>query len=109
MAVIADLLGSEPVPTTVADMRDWMRAIRPELAAGRQAHEAVRFLLLPPVPLVARGPYGVIAAAAVGSLPVWARRQLWLPSPPLVDPLVVRPGARLLLASLGWALRAQPA
>lgn len=109
MATVAELLGSEPVPTTVSEMRTWIRDVRPELSAGRQAHDAVRFLLVPPVPLVARGPYGVVAAAAVGLLPAWARRQLWLPSPPLSDPLVVQPTAKVLLASLGWALRAEPA
>jgi len=39
-----------------------------------------RFLLLnPPLPLVARPPYGVLAAAAVSLLPGWARRPLHLP------------------------------
>lgn len=110
MAQVAERLGSAPVPTTVADLRVWLREVRPELSAGGQARDAVRFLLLPPVPLVARGPYGVIAAAAVGLLPTWARRMLWLPSPPLADPLVVRPAAKLLLGGMDWALRAdQPA
>ena len=106
MSVVADLLGSEPVPTTVAELRQWLDDIRPELTAGRQARDAVRFLLLPPVALVARGPYSLIAAASVGLLPGWARRHLWLPNPPLVDPILVQPSARFLLASLGWALRA---
>lgn len=109
MSVVAEMLGSEPVPTSVAGVKEWLHDVRPELAAGRQARDAVRFLLLPPVPFVARGPYGVIAAAAVGLLPTWARRQLWLPSPPLTDPLVVQPAAKVLMASLGWALRAEPA
>lgn len=107
MATVAKLLGSDPVPTSVAELRTWLHDVRPELAVGSQARDAVRFLLLPPVPLVARGPYGVIAAASVGLLPAWARRQLWLPSPPLVDPLVVQPAARLLLTGLGWALKAE--
>lgn len=106
MAQIARRLGGEAVPTTVADMRIWLHEVRPELAVGAQARDAVRFLLLPPVPLVARGPYGVIAAAAVGLLPSWARRMLWLPSPPLADPFVVRPAAKVLLGGLDWALRA---
>lgn len=109
MATVAARLGSERVPETVADLDAWLRDVRPELVAGRQARDAVRFLLFPPVSLVARSPYGVIAAAAVGLLPTWARRQLWLPSPPLADPLVVRPTARALMAGLEWALRAEPA
>ncbi|QGG93943.1 oxygenase MpaB family protein [Actinomarinicola tropica] len=106
MAQVAERLGAEAVPRSVAEMRLWLRSVRPELSAGSQARDAVRFLLLPPVPLLARGPYGVIAAAAVGLLPAWARRMLWLPSPPLSDPLVVRPAAKVLLGGLDWALRA---
>lgn len=108
MAVVGRELGAEDVPTDVAGLRRWLQGVRPELMAGRQAHDAVRFLLLPPVPLVTRGPYGLIAAAAVGLLPPFARRALWLPQPPLVDPLVVRPTTRLLMSSLGWALAADP-
>ena len=108
MAVIARLLGGEDVPESVAEMRTWLQRVRPELVVGRQARDAVGFLLSPPVSLVARPAYAVIGAAAIGSLPGWARRKLWLPSAPLSDPLVVRPAARMLLASLGWALQIDP-
>ena len=39
---------------------------------------------LPPLPLVARAPYGVLAAAATSLLPGWARRPL-LPAVPAAD------------------------
>jgi uncharacterized protein (DUF2236 family) len=104
MAVVAREIGADDVPTDVAELRTWMQGVRPELMAGRQAYDAVRFLLVPPVPLVTRGPYGLITAAAVGLLPTFARRMLWLPQAPLVDPFVVRPATRLLMSSLGWAL-----
>jgi uncharacterized protein (DUF2236 family) len=107
MAVVASRIGAEDPPTTVAGLRDVLIDFRPELAAGRQAHDAVRFLLVPPVPLVTRGPYGLIAAAAVGLLPTFVRRMLWLPRPPLSDPLLVRPAAKLLMSGLGWAMTAE--
>jgi uncharacterized protein (DUF2236 family) len=104
MAVVAERIGAEAPPTDVAGLREVLVDFRPELMATRQAHDAVRFLLLPPVPLATRGPYGLIAAAAVGLLPTFLRRMLWLPQAPLSDPLVVRPATRVLMSSLGWAL-----
>jgi uncharacterized protein (DUF2236 family) len=106
MAVLGELLGAESLPRTVVGMRAWIDSIRPELAVGRQAREAVGFLLSPPVGLLARPAYAVVSAAAIGLLPGWARRKLWLPLAPLTDPVLVRPAARSLLVALGWALDA---
>jgi uncharacterized protein (DUF2236 family) len=110
MARLGHLIGAEQPPTSVAEMRAAMERFRPELHIGRQARDAVRFLLVPPFPLVARPAYGVVAGAAVSLLPSWARRMLWLPIAPGVEPLVVRPAATVLMRVLGWALspQAQP-
>lgn len=108
MSRVCAALGGEPAPTDVDELRAWIHRVRPELAVGAQARDAVRFLLAPPVPLAARGAYGVISAAAVGLLPGWARRKLWVPAAPLADPLVVRPATRALLGGLGWALGPPP-
>lgn len=107
MAEIARRLGAEDPPTDEASLAARVQAFRPELRASGQAREAVRFLLVPPVPLLARGAYGLIAAAAIASLPGWAQRELWLPVPPLVDPLVIRPAALTLTRTFGWALATQ--
>lgn len=107
MAEIARRLGAEDPPTDEASLAARIEAFRPELRASGQAREAVRFLLVPPVPLLARGAYGLIAAAAIASLPGWAQRELWLPVPPLVDPLVIRPAALTLTRTFGWALATQ--
>ena len=104
MALVAERIGAAPVPTSVAGLREVLISFRPELQATRQAHDAVRFLLFPPVPLATRGAYGLITAAAVGLLPTFVRRMLWLPQAPLSDPLVVQPATRALMSSLGWAL-----
>jgi uncharacterized protein (DUF2236 family) len=110
MARLGHLIGAEQPPTSVAEMRAAMERFRPELRIGRQARDAVRFLLVPPFPLVARPAYGIVAGAAVSLLPSWARRMLWLPIAPGVEPLVVRPAATVLMRVLGWALspQAQP-
>jgi uncharacterized protein (DUF2236 family) len=97
-------LGSEPVPTALAELQDWFVVHRPELHAGRQAKETVRFLLAPSVPLVMRPPFAVVAAAAVGLLPGWARGMLGLPRVPLVETVAVRPATTAMVRMLGWAL-----
>jgi uncharacterized protein (DUF2236 family) len=83
---------------------------RPELAATAQAREAARFLLLnPPLPVIARPPYRVLAAAAVSLLPGWARRPLWLPRLPVTEAAVVRPVSHAVVHAIRWATTAPPA
>lgn len=107
-AVLAEMLGATtPGPArTVAELDAWMHGIRPELRAERQARDAVRFLLNPPLPLLSRGPYAVLAAAAIGLLPGWMTRQMRIPVIPLADPLAVRPATKALSAIVGWAMSA---
>ena len=104
MAVVASLMGVENPPTDRASLRTTLHDYRPELRVTPHTREAVRFLLHPPFPLLARPTYNVIASAAVSLLPGFARRMLWLPIPPGVEPLMVRPVATALMRTLGWAL-----
>jgi uncharacterized protein (DUF2236 family) len=104
MARIPLALGSEAVPMSLDELRDWLRAVRPELHAGGQAKETVRFLLAPAVPIVMRPPFAVISAAAVGLLPGWARGMLVLPRIPVVETVAVRPATAVMVRALGWAL-----
>jgi len=108
MGEIAARLGVLEPPRSRADLRRALREFRPELHAGRQAREAVRFLLWPPLPAYLRPAYGVLTAAAVGLLPAYARRELRIPVAPLSDPLVVRPAAKVILAALGLTLGSRP-
>lgn len=105
LARIATVLGAEDPPTTVAELRATLQRFRPELKRSREAVEAARFLLLwPPLPLPARPFYGVIASAAVGLLPWWARFELRLPVTPVADRVAVRPASRAVLSLLRWSL-----
>jgi uncharacterized protein (DUF2236 family) len=104
MAVICERLGGEPPARSVAELRSYFRSVQPELRAGSQAHDAARWLMVPPLPLAARPAYAVIASAAIGLLPGWAQRELWLPLLPGIDPVVVQPAARVLLRTLSWAV-----
>jgi uncharacterized protein (DUF2236 family) len=108
MTAVARRIGVVDPPDSEGSLRRYLHSVRPELRATPQAREAVRFLLSPPAPLAARPGYLVVAAAAVGLLPGFARRELWLPILPGVEPFVVRPAARALLELLGWALGPPP-
>jgi len=107
MARIGAALGVPEPPLTEAELAARLKDYRPELAATAQAREAARFLLLnPPLPVVARPPYGVLAAAAVSLLPWWARRHLWLPRLPVTEAAVVRPAGQALVHAIRWATTA---
>src|SRR5580692_7604387 len=110
MARIGTKLGVPDPPRTEAGLAERIRAYRPELAATAEAREAARFLLLrPPLPAIARAPYGVLAAAAVSLLPGWARRPLRLPRLPVTEAVVVRPAGRAMVHAIRWATSAPPA
>ena len=107
-AKLADLFGTTPPARSVAELDRYMAAIRHELGAGTQARDAVRFLLFPPLPVASLAPFGVLASAAVGLMPRWARRELRLPRLPVTESLLVRPTAKALTQTLGWAMSAPP-
>jgi len=107
VARVAVELGATEVPRSVAEVRDYFEAVRPELRAGGLARETAWWLCAPPLPLAARPAYAVLASAAIGLLPGDVRRDLRVVIPPLSDDLVVRPATRALLGVLGWVLGAQ--
>jgi uncharacterized protein (DUF2236 family) len=95
-------------PRTEAELADRIAAYRPELAGTAQARDAARFLLLsPPLPALARPPYGVLAAAAVSLLPGWARRPLRLPPRlPVTEAALVQPAGQAMVHAIRWAVSA---
>lgn len=105
-ARLGDLMGVESPARSVAELHEAMTTIRSELKAGPQARGAIRFLLIPPLPLAARGPYAVLCAAAVGLLPGWVRWDLRIPYLPITERVAVRPATKALSAILGWAMSA---
>jgi uncharacterized protein (DUF2236 family) len=107
MAMVAIAFGADPVPTSVAELATVLAGY--ELRSTRQARDATRFLLFPPLPLPVRPTYALIASAAVELLPVRAQLELRVVVPPLAGPLAVRPAARALFGTLRWALGESPA
>jgi uncharacterized protein (DUF2236 family) len=106
MGVVARSLGADPVPTTVAELREVLAAA--EIHATHDTRDAVRFLMVPPMPLTVRPTYALIAAAAVDLLPLSAQLELRLVVPPLAGPFFVRPPMRALLGTLRWAVGESP-
>lgn len=105
MARVATALGVARPPTTEAELRSQLDGYRPELAGTAAARDAARFMLLqPPLPLPVRAPYAVLAAAAVGSLPRWARWPLRLPYLPVAESTVVRLAGDGLVRAIRWAM-----
>jgi uncharacterized protein (DUF2236 family) len=103
MAVIADAMGVPDPPRTKADLDARLDSYRPELKGTREAREAARFLLLKaPLPLLAKGPYAILSASAVASLPVWARIPLRLPYLPIAEATGVRFAGHALMRGLRW-------
>lgn len=109
-ARVATALGVLDPPRTEAELRQRLKDFRPELTSTPAAREAARFLLLtPPLPLLARAPYGVIAATAVSMLPGWARLPLRLPPQlPPVETTAIRVAGRALVGGIRWAMSSQP-
>jgi uncharacterized protein (DUF2236 family) len=102
---VAQALGVVDPPRSEAELRAALAAYRPELRGTPSAREAARFIVLrPPLPLVARLPYAAISAPAVGLLPRWARRQLWLPYLPVAEATVVRAAGEAATRTIRWAM-----
>ncbi len=108
-AEVARRLGVIDPPTTEAALAEALASYRPELRGTPEAREAVSFLLLkPPLPLLARAPYGVLVAAGVGLMPRWSRRPLRLPWLPVSERTVVRALGGLATGTIRWAMSARP-
>jgi uncharacterized protein (DUF2236 family) len=109
IARIAIALGVPDPPMTEAELADRIEMYRPELKGTPEARAAARFLLLnPPLPVAARAPYGVLAAAATSLLPGWARRPLRLPYLPVAETALVRPAGHVVVRAIRWATSAPP-
>ena len=107
-ALVASKVGVLDPPTTVAELSEQMRAFRGELAGTTDARDTARYLLFtPPLPLIARPGYGLIAAAAIGTLPGWSRRMLRLPPPvPVADRVVGALVGQIATRTRRWAITA---
>ncbi|AXH94868.1 oxygenase MpaB family protein [Ornithinimicrobium avium] len=109
---VAGRLGVLDPPRTVAELGSQLAAYRPELETTPGALDVVRFLLRePPLPVVARPGFWLLAAGAIDMLPDYARKMLGLGLPGrlgALDPVALRavagPLGRVGTGAIAWAL-----
>ncbi|NEE02690.1 oxygenase MpaB family protein [Phytoactinopolyspora halotolerans] len=77
----AELVGLDPaiVPASAADIAEYYRTVRPELALTPAARDVARFLAVPPMPrrlswTIGRPAWLAVSSTAFALLPRWARR-----------------------------------
>jgi uncharacterized protein (DUF2236 family) len=103
-AEVARKLGVVDPPTTEAELHATVERFRPELDAIDHAREAVAYLIRKPeLPLLARPPYWVLVAAAVGLMPEWTREPLDLPMLPVAHDRVAETLGRAATRTVRWA------
>jgi len=108
LAVVARLLGADPMPETRRAAEAFLAACRPELRVDARTREVARLLLGAPPPRPALAPaHRLLMEAGVDLLPAWARRMHGLTRPLPAVPLV-RAGTGSMGALLRWALAAPP-
>ena len=109
-AFVARKLGVVDPPTTEAELHAAVDRFRPELRAIDHARDAVAYLIREPdLPAVARPPYRLLVAAAVGMMPVWTREPLALPTFPIAHERVADALGRVATRTVRWATAADHA
>lgn len=99
----AELVGldADDVPATHGELRDYLRA--QDIVVSPAAREAMRFVLVPPVPL----PGGRVPAVPGGRLLIIPGRMAW--SIPAAAAVAILPARARRLYGLPWARPATPA
>jgi uncharacterized protein (DUF2236 family) len=100
-AKAGELVGVDNPPRSVAELDQQIRDFGPELRGDATAWKTVDFIRSAPVPLPARGPYSILFAGAVATIPDSHRKLLRLPRVPLT---VAKPAVATMLGALSLAL-----
>lgn len=103
-AVIARMLGADPVPETRAEADRIFRELRHDLSASPQAREVAQLVLNQRPRGTPRSVQTMITADAVAMLPDWARQMLRLQRPVLTA-LPARAATWGMGRTLRWAFR----
>lgn len=108
-ARVARALGVVDPPRDRAALAARLASYRPELRGTPEARDAARFILRrPPLPLIVRAPYAVLASNAVSLLPPWARAELGLRYAPRLPEPCVHLSGQALTGTIRWAMAALP-
>lgn len=102
-ALIAEMLGAEPIPRSRREAHALIRAMRDELRADDRTREVARLVLESrPRSIPNMAFQTLIARAAIDLLPHWARRMHRLPGTGPAKPLV-RAGTSAVAGAIRWA------
>jgi uncharacterized protein (DUF2236 family) len=111
-APIGLMAGADAVPTSVAELTDFVEAMRPAMAFTEQTHEFIRFLegdtehYDVPKREVWERRMGI--RASMGLMPSWARILTGTQQPAWVDRLYLRPADQLKATVGRWVYPAPP-
>ncbi len=103
-ARVAQALGADPIPRTMAEAQRMLRAARPQLVCDQRTREVASLVLNQRTPGLPAPVQALILQAGVDLLPGWARRLHALPDPVLSRPLV-RAATYSLAGTVRWAFR----
>ena len=105
MAVMAEMLGADPVPRNRAEAAAIITGFMPELKADARSREVLHLLRHQRPPNLMLVPFQALTMnAAIELLPAWARRMHGLAVPTLTRP-AIRLGTRGIAETVRWALR----
>ncbi|MDP1528359.1 MAG: oxygenase MpaB family protein [Rhodoferax sp.] len=106
MAVVAERLGTDPVPHDRASAEALIQSMRPALSVDARTREVARLVLNQSVgAILTDAASGVVMRAGVDLLPDWARAMHGLKTPP--SP-IIRAAGHGLARTLGWAYAGSP-
>lgn len=75
-ARVAAALGASEIPTSCAEVEDYLQRIRPQLVCDERTREVARILLAAPAPSALARPFGaLVMQAGIDLLPDWAQQQ----------------------------------
>ena len=112
-AVIGRLGGADRVPTSEAELDDYVADMRPRLSVNAQTREFVDFLLTSPLfgdlpAPVDRRLHRFAIYAAMSRAPRWARELIGYDRPPALTRQLIEPALHLDARQLRWAFGTPP-
>jgi uncharacterized protein (DUF2236 family) len=112
-AVIGRMGGADDVPSSMAELTEYITVMRPRLAVNEQTREFLGFLLsapfLPEMPeAMDRTAHLYFVHAGMSLAPDWARQLTGFHHPPQLQRLLFEPYLRLNARSLRWAFGVPP-
>lgn len=109
MAVVGELLGARDVPSSLSEVREYLRRIEPELCKSSQTDEAMQFLRQPVGTGIAdAASHKLILEAAIDLMPSRLRKLLGLELTLPGSSAMVRRAASAFSISTRWALGPSP-